>query len=131
MIVLDTHVLIWDALNPAKLSTKAIQAISEANQGDGCIICDISLWEVAMLIEKGRLQIDVGTQEFINLILQANKTAVWPITPEIAALSVRLPQEINRDPADRLIVATSLAERAPLITADVDLRSVTIISTIW
>ena len=131
MIVADTHTLIWDALAPDRLSATAQRALSEANAGDGLLICDISLWEIAMFIQRGRVQVDVDCQSFINLILQANKTRVQPITPLIAALSVQLPAEINRDPADRLIVATALAENARLLTADRNLRNTDVIATVW
>lgn len=52
MIVLDTHIIVWDALNPVKLSEKAKEAIYRANEEDGIIFCDISLWEIAMLKKK-------------------------------------------------------------------------------
>lgn len=45
MIVLDTHVIIWDALNPQLLTQKAKKAIAQANNNDGIIFCEISLWE--------------------------------------------------------------------------------------
>jgi PIN domain nuclease of toxin-antitoxin system len=131
MIVVDTHALIWDALTPDRLSATAQRALSDANAGDGLLICDISLWEIAMFIQKGRVQVDVDCQSFINLILQANKTRVQPITPLIAALSVQLPAGINKDPADRLIVATALAENTPLLTADYNLHNTDVIATIW
>jgi PIN domain nuclease of toxin-antitoxin system len=131
MIVLDTRVIIWDALVPDRLSRQAQRAIAQANRQEGVIICDISLWEIAMLIEKGRVQVDVDCQSFINLLLQANKTAVRPITPQIATLAVQLPPEINRDPADRLIAATTLAENASLVTSDANLQASPLISTLW
>jgi PIN domain nuclease of toxin-antitoxin system len=54
-----------------------------------------------------------------------------PMTPEIAALAVSLPREYPRDPADRLIAATALAEGTPLVTADADIRRTKVIKTIW
>ena len=131
MIVLDTHVVIWDALAPDRISVPARRAIAQANQQDGIIICDISLWEIAMLIEKGRVQVDMGCQTFINLLLHANTTIVRAITSQIAAIAVQLPAEINNDPADRLITATALAEDVPLVTADLNLQASPLISTLW
>ncbi|MCO6452044.1 MAG: type II toxin-antitoxin system VapC family toxin [Caldilineales bacterium] len=131
MIVLDTHILIWDALSPERLSSSAQIAISEANQTDGISICDISLWEIAMLIQKGRVRVNADSQTFINLALQANKSSVQAITPQIASLAVQLGDEINRDPADRLIVATALALDIPLVTADKNLQAAKIVNTIW
>ena len=131
MIVIDTHIIIWDALAPDRLSMPAKRAIAQANEEDGLIICDISLWEIAMLLEKGRVQVDADPQTFINLILQANKTIVQAITPRIATMAVQLPPAINNDPAGRLIVATALAEDIPLLTADSNLQATPLISTLW
>ncbi len=68
MVVADTHVIVWNALAPEKLSTKARKQVDEANEQDGIIFCDISLWEIAMLLEKKRLVIDVPFLEFIELL---------------------------------------------------------------
>ncbi len=131
MILLDTHILIWDALVPERLSPKAKRTIAQANQADGMLIADITLWEIAMLIQKRRVQIDTDCQSFIQLLLQANRIEVRSISPKIAALSVQLPRSINKDPADRLIVATALVENVSLVTADRNLQSAIQISTIW
>ncbi len=131
MIAVDTHILIWDALSPSRLSSVAVDAIAEANQADGIVVADISLWEIAMLIQKGRLQVATECHIFLNLILQANQIHVHPITPQIAALSTQTLSSINADPADRLIVATALAADIPLVTADRNLRNSDEIKTIW
>ena len=131
MIAVDTHILIWDALTPERLSPAAVDALAAANQGEGMVIADISLWEIAMLIQKGRVQVATDCHTFLNLILQANRIHVRAITPQIATLSTQLLPTINADPADRLIVATALAERVPLVTADRNLRDAEEIGTIW
>ena len=131
MIVLDTHVIIWDALKPEALSNQAREAIADANERDGIIFCDISLWEIAMLVAKGRLQIDMDYPSLIELILQANHYVLQPISPAIAHLATQLPANVNQDPADRLIAATALVEQAVLVTADRNLRGTEIIPTLW
>lgn len=131
MIALDTHILIWDALSPNRLSTAAVDAIAAANQADGIVVADISLWEIAMLLQKGRVQVATDCRAFLNLILQANQIQVQSITPQIAALSTQCLSTINADPADRLIVATALTAGVPLVTADRRLRSSDEIPTIW
>jgi PIN domain nuclease of toxin-antitoxin system len=131
VILLDTHVIIWDALAPDRLSERARQAIVQANASDGMLVCDISLWEIAMLIHKGRVQVDIDCQSFLSLVLEANRTVVQPITPQIATLAVELPDRINQDPADRLIVATALAGNVPLVTADRNLLTSPSIVAIW
>ncbi len=131
MILLDTHVLVWHALSPERISPRAQAAIIQANQEDGIMVCDISLWEIAMLIQKGRIQIETDSLTFINLILQASKIVVQPISPQIATLSAQLPAPINQDPADRLIAATSIIERIPLVTADRNLQTAHQLSILW
>ncbi|MCB0163659.1 MAG: type II toxin-antitoxin system VapC family toxin [Anaerolineae bacterium] len=131
MIVLDTHVILWDALTPERLSELARETIVQANESDGLIICDISLWEIARLLQKGRVQVNVDSQTFINLLLQANKSRVLAISPQIAVLAAQFPAEINKDPADRLIAATALVENATLITADRNLQAAGLIPTLW
>lgn len=131
MIVLDTHVIIWDALASDNLSAAARESIARANQADGLIICDISLWEIAMLLQKGRLQVDIDCVTFINLLLQANKTIVQSVSPQIATLAAQFPEQINRDLADRLIAATAVTENATLITADRNLQNSTLVPTLW
>ena len=131
MIVVDTHVILWDALAPQRLSKAAAKAISRANETDGIIVCDISLWEIAMLIKKRRVRIDTDYLSFIRLIMASNNYAIHPITPDIAECSsYRLPATL-KDPADRIISATSIIEHAPLITADKRLRAAKEIATVW
>jgi PIN domain nuclease of toxin-antitoxin system len=95
------------------------------------MICDISIWEISMLLKKNRLVIDDSPSGFINLLLQSRNLHVQQITPEIAELSVNFGSEINNDPADRLIAATSIVKNIPIITADRNLRDATILETIW
>ena len=129
MIVLDTCAIIWDALEPTKLTPKAKKAIERhSNQ---LIICDISIWEIAMLIRKKRIVVDFATSGLIGLILQARNFRVQDITPEIAELSVNFGSQINSDPADRLIMATSVLRNAPVVTADGNLRDSGLLETIW
>ena len=129
MILLDTCAIIWDALDTSKLSTEAKDAI-ELNERE-LIICDISIWEISMLIKRKRLVVDDTASGFINLLLQSRNYLVQEITSEIAELSVNFGSEINSDPADRLIAATSILRNAPIVTADQNLRTATMVETIW
>lgn len=129
MILLDTCAIVWDALETSKLSPKAKKAIKQSE--NELIICDISIWEISMLIKRRRLVVDDTTSGFINLLLQSRNFHIQGITPEIAELSVNFGSEINHDPADRLIAATSIIRNAPIITADHNIRDATIVETIW
>lgn len=95
------------------------------------MICDISLWEISMLIKKGRLVVNDTTSRFMNLLIESRHFHIQGITPEIAELSANLGSEINNDPADRLIAASSILMNAPLVTADRNLRGAAMLETIW
>lgn len=130
MILLDTCALIFDALTPERLSTSARDTM-EQGESDGTLACaDISLWEIAMLMSKGRLYPDTDSATFCRLALDARGVRVLPITPEIAMESTRidLPQG---DPADRLIAATAAANGAALVTSDERLRKSRAVTTLW
>ncbi len=127
MVTLDTCTLVWLSLMPGELSGRAKKAIT----GNSLIISDISLWEIAMLIQSRRIQIDSTYREYITLVLNSFDPAVKPITPEISGLAVTFDNSINKDPADRIIAATSIIEKAPLVTGDKNLRKSKFIPTIW
>ena len=125
------QVILWDALRPELLGARAKESLIIANQTDGIIFCEISLWEIAMLMQKKRIEIDITYLEFINLVKASNNYIFQGISPEIAELSTRLPAEINKDPADRLICATAIVMNTPLVTSDKNLRASKAIRTIW
>ena len=131
MIVADTQVIIWDALKPKMLSPQAKKAIREANRLDGIIFCEISLWEIAMLMKRGRLSVDVNYQDFIRLVSDSNNYIFKGISPKIAELSTHLFSTTNKDPADRIISATAIIEKASLVTSDKILRRSKKVRTIW
>lgn len=131
MIAVDTHVIVWDALRSRQISRKAREAMDRANAGDGIILCDISLWEIAMLMAAKRLKVDAPCSEFMSYVLKGNAYHLQLITPAIAELSARLFGEGHKDPADRIIAATAIVSRVPLVTADDFLRSSQEVETIW
>jgi PIN domain nuclease of toxin-antitoxin system len=129
MIFLDTHVLVWMASEPKQLSRRAREAIREARQTTGVAVATITLWELAWLAENGRIQISASVESFVREIIA--RVILKAITPEIAALAVRLPAAFPKDPADRLIASTAMIEGAPLVTADAGIRRAKVVQTIW
>ncbi len=115
----------------SEMSIRAKQEVKRARSVGEILIADISLWEIAMLIKKQRLNIETTYTEFMRLIMEAFPYRIIPISPEIADLSVALSDSINLDPADRLICATSIIEGASLITADKNLRNSALVHTVW
>ena len=131
VILLDTCAIIWDALDQTKLTEKAKAAIAKADEHNALIISDISIWEISMLIKRSRIEVATTAANFINLFLESRNISVVSISPEIAELSTNFGSEINNDPADRIITATSIIHNAQLITADLNLRQSELIDTIW
>ena len=129
MIILDTHVLIWMASDPKRLSTRARAAIREARDKTGIAIATITLWELAWLAENGRIQVSGSVESFVRETV--TRVILKPITPEIAALAVRLTEAFPKDPADRLIASTAISEGVALLTADARVRQAKVVQTIW
>lgn len=128
MIILDTHAWIWWTSESPNLSEKAADAIRNASQiGIPAICC----WELAMLEAKKRIGLNIDAQVWIDLALQKEKVQLIPLSPEIAVLSTRLPEEFHGDPADRIIVASSLVNKAPLVSKDTRISSCNFVRTIW
>ncbi len=130
MILLDTHALVWLAFEPAKLSKAAREAIHESARTGGLGISAITLWEAAWLVTHRRVDF-IGTPESFLEEISA-RTAVFPITWQIAILANQLPASYPRESRnDRLIGATALAEGIALVTKDRSIRNFKQIKTIW
>jgi PIN domain nuclease of toxin-antitoxin system len=110
---------------------KAASAIVQADDAGTLACCDISLWEIAMLISKGRLDPGTDTQKFIQLILDARNIKVLHITPEIAARSTQQDFCPHGDLADRIIAASTILHKSKLVTSDQKLASVAGLHIIW
>ncbi len=128
MIILDTHAWIWWTNESTNLSVKALDAIQET---DLIGIPAISCWELAMLVSKRRMGLSMDVQVWIDLALQRPKVKLLPLTPEIAVLSTRLPGDFHGDPSDRLIVASSLVHRSPLVSKDEKIQNWQYLQVIW
>jgi PIN domain nuclease of toxin-antitoxin system len=131
-IICDTHIPLFWANDPSRLSSSATAALDKGRQDGQLAIADISLWELALLHERGRLRLpgDVPPVVYISRLLRALSLHVLPITAEIAVLS-RSSIFQHGDPADRLIAATAIHGRWPLITADEKLRALPELHCIW
>jgi PIN domain nuclease of toxin-antitoxin system len=129
MILLDTHALLWMASEPERLSEKAREAIREARQNSGVAVATITLWELAWLAQNHRIKVLGTVESFVRETVA--RVIVMPMTPEIAALAVRLPGEYPKDPADRVIGSTAIIEGWPLVTADAQIRRAGVVPTIW
>lgn len=130
MILLDTHVVVWLALEETRISKKAGSAIAEARRvDDGLAISGITLLEVALLSKKGRIHLDIGLESFLGEV--ESRFNVLPITGRICVRAMAFPREYPKDPTDRIIGATALVEGLTLLTADNGIRDARAFPTIW
>jgi PIN domain nuclease of toxin-antitoxin system len=129
MILLDTHVLIWMFNDPSQLSKKAKQAIRGAVNAGGLAISAMSVWELAYLAARGRINPSGTVEAFVRKITA--RVIIQPITVEVAVIASQFPVTYPADPTDKLIGATALAEGMPLVTADQKIRQSGIVRTIW
>lgn len=116
-VLLDTH--IWVHLQFGEpLSKAAVQAIHDASSLRSVYIPVISIWEIAMLVHKKRIQFDRPVRQWVEEALDKPGIQVLPFTKEVAIEAALLPEPMHKDPADRMILATARIERFTLITSD-------------
>lgn len=119
LLLLDTHCWIWAQLGLVqKLSRTALQAIRNAESGGNLRISTISIWELGMLEQRGRVALPMNVRTWLDQALSKPGIAVTPLTAEIMIESVHLPGDLHGDPADRMLVATSRILGATLLTKD-------------
>ncbi|MGE3840459.1 MAG: type II toxin-antitoxin system VapC family toxin [Vicinamibacterales bacterium] len=116
--LLDTHAWIWWIHEDTRLGRRTIEALDQFPADQRPAIADISLWEVATLVELGRLALPVPLDTWLVAAADPRTVRVLPVTPAVAVEVTRLPARFHRDPADRLIVATCRTLDYPLLTRD-------------
>lgn len=131
MIVLDTNVLVWWISSPEKINKKSLKIIEKENKNGEILVSSISVWEIYLLIKKGRLQFTVHPDNWLEKVENISSIRFVPIDNKIAARSVNLPDPLHNDPADRIIIATALQIGAKLITSDQKILGYPHIQTVW
>lgn len=116
MILLDTHVLVWMDEGSGRLGKIARNQIEEAFSRGEAAVSAISFWEVAMLVEKQRLEISMDLDSWRRSLLSAGLVEV-AISGLVGIKAAEL-KSFHGDPADRMIVATALHGGMVLATAD-------------
>lgn len=129
MIVLDTHIWVWWVDGDARLTARQLDFISQ-HAPEGLGVSVISCWEVAKLVEVGRLELAWPVRDWIAQALAYPGVCLLELTPEIAIASTQLPGTFHRDPADQMIVATARVHNSPLLTADAKILNYTHVKTL-
>ena len=116
MILLDTHVLVWLDEGNDRLGEKSLSRIDQSVKAGELFVSVISFWEVAMLVNKGRLEIRMDLNLWRRSLLDNGLQEV-ALPGDIAVHSALL-DDFHGDPADRMIVSTARHLNAELCTAD-------------
>ncbi len=118
-LLLDTHVLLWWLAQAPDLSRPASQALTAAlNMGQRLSISAITFWEIAKLVELGRIRLLRAIDQVFDEIENHPQVAVLPLSSRVCLESTRLGPRFHRDPADQIIVATARVHGLRLVTAD-------------
>jgi PIN domain nuclease of toxin-antitoxin system len=116
--IIDTHILIWSLIEKDKLTQNEITSISQAQLDGLLLISSISLWEIAMLVNKKKINVFARVVDFLADIENLHGIQIIQIDSKIASESISFTNNFHGDPADRMIVATAKVHSANLITRD-------------
>jgi len=130
MLLLDTHVWWWALNEPKKLSDKAYEIIRE-NPPDQRAIASISMWEFAMMVSTGKVEIRIPADLWLDQATNQTGLEVFDLNPKIATESCNRPYYFHKDPADRSIVATARINELTLVTKDKKIINYPYVKTIW
>jgi PIN domain nuclease of toxin-antitoxin system len=129
VIVLDTHALLWWALDPDRLSDAARTTVAEMERRGGYASA-ISLWELGIKIQRGKLEIGIPIEELARRLDRGGVVQLLPVDAATWLQSLAL-DWVHRDPADRVIVATALRRSLPIVTADQEIQRYPGVTCIW
>ena len=114
-LLLDTHIFIWWADQPEKLSAAALSALE--NEANELLLSVASVWEMQIKIQLGKLKLSLPLKELVKNQQETNNLTVSPVAlTHVLALDA-LPFH-HKDPFDRLLIAQSIEEDLTLVTAD-------------
>ncbi len=128
--LLDTHVLVWWVEGGSRLSAEQQEVLATASQTRPLLVSEISLWEIANLVDLGRLELKLPLLEWLSRASAPPLVRRLGLSPQVAAEVVALPDSFHRDPADRILVATAKVHGATLVTKDRQIISAGIVATL-
>ncbi|MBI4660066.1 MAG: type II toxin-antitoxin system VapC family toxin [Verrucomicrobia bacterium] len=121
----DTHAVIWAMEDDPLLSERARAAAEERNEN---AVSGITLWEVAALVNKGRIKLSIPLDEWLDEL--TSRLPVFNISGAIAARCYNL-GPFHGDPADRIIVATALIHSLTIVTRDQKIHAYQKVASLW
>ena len=131
MLLLDTSTWLAWASAPTQLSQKAIRAITDAESTRGVVVSSISVWEIALKVAAGKLELDRDVRQWVAFASSYPGFTVLPIEPADALESASLPGDFQGDAIDRVLVALARRLDCPIVTGDKAIRAYRHVQTIW
>jgi PIN domain nuclease of toxin-antitoxin system len=118
-LLLDTHIALWLDSGDERLRPPTRRLIDECWQRGGTILLSaITAWEIALLVDTGRIDLDVPVDAWLARFLGRPGIEAVPLDHIAAARAYKLHHLDHRDPADRLLIATAVGRKAMLVTYD-------------
>jgi PIN domain nuclease of toxin-antitoxin system len=121
-ILLDTHIAVWLADGNARLKS-ATTLLKNSFDNGHLFLSPISAWEIGLLVSKNRLDLGQSPLAWFDEFVQRFSINILEVSPEIAINSSYLPGKFRGDPADRIIIATAIAFKTAILSADKDMIS--------
>jgi PIN domain nuclease of toxin-antitoxin system len=118
-LLLDTHIALWLDSGDERLRGATRALIDGCWQTGGTILLSaVSAWEIALLVDTGRIDLDIPVEAWTRRFLDRPGVEGVPLSQHAAARSYQLHHFEHRDPADRLLIATAIELASPLVTYD-------------
>jgi len=118
-VLLDTHIALWLDSGNQRLRPPTRALIDAHWQGGGTVfISAITAWEIALLVDTGRIELDSSVETWIDRFLDRPGVEAVPLSHRAACRSYQLHHLPQRDPADRLLIASAIELGCPLLTYD-------------
>ena len=114
-LLLDTHIMLWSLLEPERLPVAVATALE--NDSNELWVSPISTWEIHVLAEKGRVQLDTRPDLWLREVFNTIPFKEAPLNHEVALRSRTIEYDYE-DPADRFLIATTIVYDLTLVTAD-------------
>ncbi len=117
--LLDTHVVIWWLTDDRKLSKAHAKLLERSERsGDVVGISALTLWEIAKLVERGRIELTLSVDDCLDQLEASVFVSILPLSARVAVESTRLGARFHSDPIDQLIAATARCHALTLMTVD-------------
>jgi PIN domain nuclease of toxin-antitoxin system len=118
-LLLDTHIALWLVSGDDRLRGSTRALIDGCWRNGGTIFLSaITAWEIALLVDTGRIDLDIPVEAWIGRFLERPGIEAMPLSHHAASRAYRLHHLEHRDPADRLLIATAIELACPLVTYD-------------